>query len=536
MVAQRTPKSTRIARQTTSHPTRREVFGSSSPSPRVTVTYAGRKKASLGPMTHRSSNRPSTFKRQLRSSPESESEYTPSDAEPAPSACSSLLSLSSLSSLSDSDDDEPPVPVLTRLMAREAEVKKTLQKVNAELVEAQQTLQSVKDEVQVLQGGDEAPYMCTTCLDFLSQPYSLACGHSFCVNCVNKLAIIFSNSRKNISCPECRAVQGHFTPIPNFTMQSQVEAFMRARGVSCSKREKTSSSACAPPPPPPPSSPSTNGPACFGLSSSSSISSTPIRRLVPTSPLIDRASGLAIDDSSIIIVSKFIHATFSSQKLQPLIFQLVAFPFSPPKTYSTLLFISLYLTSGTLRDQVIYPHNQQEIINRGITDDDLLKILQVIQMENVIEHEGGWDSVREWRDALSGGDKQKIAWARLIYHRPKVRDLVVPTPLLRLSAHVFRLWYAILDEATSLVPPEMEGRMMEYATELGITLLTVSHRPSLWKYHAMILHYYDGQGGYVFTKLDAEKRLALQTEKQALKAKLSDVPRMKARLAELKGF
>ncbi|KAJ3785293.1 adrenoleukodystrophy protein [Lentinula aff. detonsa] len=186
----------------------------------------------------------------------------------------------------------------------------------------------------------------------------------------------------------------------------------------------------------------------------------------------------------------------------------------PPASAFILIPQRPYLTSGTLRDQVIYPHSKQEMIARGSTDDDLLNILQVIQMDSVVEREGGWDSVREWRDALSGGDKQKIAWARLFYHRPK---------------------YAILDEATSLVPPEMEGRMMEYATKLGITLLTVSHRPSLWKYHAMILHY-DGQGGYVFTKLDAEKRLALQTEKQALEAKLSDVPRMKARLAELKGF
>ena len=56
--------------------------------------------------------------------------------------------------------------------------------------------------------------------------------------------------------------------------------------------------------------------------------------------------------------------------------------------------------------------------------------------------------------------------------------------------------YAVLDEATSLVPTEIEGMMMDHATELGITLLTVSHRPSLWKYHAMILHY-DGLGGYV---------------------------------------
>lgn len=96
-------------------------------------------------------------------------------------------------------------------------------------------------------------------------------------------------------------------------------------------------------------------------------------------------------------------------------------------------------------------------------------------MDGIVEREGGWDAAREWRDALSGGDQQKIAWVRLFYHSPR---------------------YAILDEATSLVPPEMEGMMMEHATKLGITLLTVSHRPSLWKYHAMILHY-DGQGGYV---------------------------------------
>jgi ATP-binding cassette subfamily D (ALD) long-chain fatty acid import protein len=56
----------------------------------------------------------------------------------------------------------------------------------------------------------------------------------------------------------------------------------------------------------------------------------------------------------------------------------------------------------------------------GVIDDDLLTILRVVQMDNIVEREGGWDTAREWRDALSGGDKQKIAWARLFYHRPKV--------------------------------------------------------------------------------------------------------------------
>jgi len=60
-------------------------------------------------------------------------------------------------------------------------------------------------------------------------------------------------------------------------------------------------------------------------------------------------------------------------------------------------------------------------------------------------------------------------------------------------------------------------------------LMTVSHRPSLWKYHNLILQY-DGQGGYVFTDLDAEKRLALQEEKQKLEYKMTEVPKLKVRL------
>ncbi|PPQ64758.1 hypothetical protein CVT26_002702 [Gymnopilus dilepis] len=173
-----------------------------------------------------------------------------------------------------------------------------------------------------------------------------------------------------------------------------------------------------------------------------------------------------------------------------------------------------YLPLGTLRDQIIYPHSQEEMVQRGVADEDLLNILTVVQMSNIVEREGGWDAVKEWRESLSGGDQQKIAWARLFYHHPK---------------------YAVLDEATSLVPADIEGMMMEHAAKLNITLLTVSHRPSLWKYHALILHY-DGQGSYVFTKLDAKKRLALQEEKQLLETKLLEVPKMKARLSELKSL
>lgn len=56
----------------------------------------------------------------------------------------------------------------------------------------------------------------------------------------------------------------------------------------------------------------------------------------------------------------------------------------------------------------------------GITDADLFNVLSAVQMDTIVEREGGWDAAKEWRDALSGGDKQKIAWARLFYHNPKV--------------------------------------------------------------------------------------------------------------------
>ncbi|CAG8553057.1 6149_t:CDS:10 [Paraglomus brasilianum] len=173
-----------------------------------------------------------------------------------------------------------------------------------------------------------------------------------------------------------------------------------------------------------------------------------------------------------------------------------------------------YLSLGTLRDQIIYPHTVEDMKKRNITDDDLHKILDIVQFGTIVEREGGWNREREWKDALSGGDKQRIAMARLFYHKPR---------------------YAILDECTSAVSMEIEKIMYTHATELGISLLTVSHRPSLWKYHNFILQY-DGQRGYVFTKLDAERRLALQEEKQMLEHKMVEVPKLKSRLNDLKAM
>ncbi|KAL2072974.1 hypothetical protein VTL71DRAFT_10298 [Oculimacula yallundae] len=171
-----------------------------------------------------------------------------------------------------------------------------------------------------------------------------------------------------------------------------------------------------------------------------------------------------------------------------------------------------YLSAGSLRQQIIYPDSLRTMHSKGITDADLLSILTILDLDHLVSSfPAGWDAEAEWRDVLSGGLQQRVAMARLFYNKPK---------------------YAILDECTSSVTLEMEKIMYEQAKSLGITLMTVSHRRSLWKYHSRILQF-DGQGEYVFTKLDAEKRLELEDEREELEMKLRQVPEIERRIEEL---
>ncbi|OMJ08894.1 ATP-binding cassette sub-family D member 2 [Smittium culicis] len=125
-----------------------------------------------------------------------------------------------------------------------------------------------------------------------------------------------------------------------------------------------------------------------------------------------------------------------------------------------------YMCIGTLRDQIIYPDTYEEMIQNGCTDRDLLEILKVATLEYLPDREGGLDSVKAWNDVLSGGERQRMCMARLFYHQPI---------------------FAILDECTSAVSFETEGKMYDYAKSIGITLITISHRNSLAKYHDYIL-------------------------------------------------
>lgn len=141
-----------------------------------------------------------------------------------------------------------------------------------------------------------------------------------------------------------------------------------------------------------------------------------------------------------------------------------------------------YMTLGTLRDQIIYPHTSLEFAASGKNDAVLRTLLKEVHLEYLADREGGFDAVNDWMDVLSGGEKQRIAMARLFYHHPQ---------------------FAILDECTSAVSVDVEGFLYSHCKELNITLFTVSHRKTLWKYHEYML-VFDGRGAYEFKPMTAE--------------------------------
>jgi len=174
-----------------------------------------------------------------------------------------------------------------------------------------------------------------------------------------------------------------------------------------------------------------------------------------------------------------------------------------------------YLPIGTLRDQVIYPHSEMDMRDSGRRDSEIQTVLEEVRLGYLTEREGGWDVRKEWKDVLSGGEKQRISFARILYHEPR---------------------YVVIDEGTSAVSSDVEGLLYEKCKERSVTLLTISTRVSLKKYHAWDLDLGQGEEGdeWTFDRIGTEEeKESVERELEILRERLSKVEGWKGRRAEI---
>jgi putative ATP-binding cassette transporter len=115
-----------------------------------------------------------------------------------------------------------------------------------------------------------------------------------------------------------------------------------------------------------------------------------------------------------------------------------------------------YMPLGTLRQVLHYPANEDERPN-----DVLEAALKRCGMAHLIRR---LDEVDQWESILSGGELQRIGFARLLVMQPDI---------------------AILDEATAALDTASQASMMElFQNELAhVTLISVGHRAELADFH-----------------------------------------------------
>ncbi len=126
-----------------------------------------------------------------------------------------------------------------------------------------------------------------------------------------------------------------------------------------------------------------------------------------------------------------------------------------------------YMILGTLRDQLLYPKLDTEM------DEDRLKaVLVQVNLPNLHERHGGFDTEQDWAAVLSLGEQQRLIFARLLLDQPT---------------------YAILDEATSALDIHNEALLYEHLQSSDISFLSVGHRPTLNRYHSSVLSLMEDQ-------------------------------------------
>ncbi|MBV8359626.1 MAG: ABC transporter ATP-binding protein/permease [Deltaproteobacteria bacterium] len=115
-----------------------------------------------------------------------------------------------------------------------------------------------------------------------------------------------------------------------------------------------------------------------------------------------------------------------------------------------------YMILGSLRAQLCYPRAT------GVSDEELRRELNQVNLLDLLDRIGGLDAEFNWPDVLSGGEQQRLAFARLFLNRPR---------------------FAFLDEATSALDPVNEAMLYRRLAATPITFVSAGHRESLAEYH-----------------------------------------------------
>ncbi|MFV7441555.1 ABC transporter ATP-binding protein/permease [Acinetobacter pittii] len=120
-----------------------------------------------------------------------------------------------------------------------------------------------------------------------------------------------------------------------------------------------------------------------------------------------------------------------------------------------------YIPTGTLQAALCYP-NQHQYFDH----DQCAEILKTVHLEHLIEK---LDTEDRWQQKLSGGEQQRLAFARALLQQPD---------------------FLFLDEATSAIDPETEQSLYQavLATLPHAAIISVAHRESLTQYHDHILN------------------------------------------------
>ena len=122
-----------------------------------------------------------------------------------------------------------------------------------------------------------------------------------------------------------------------------------------------------------------------------------------------------------------------------------------------------YMAYGSLRQQVLYPQMESEV---GESADELIaQLLEDFGLSNILD-DWGLDGVATWEDVLSIGEQQRLSFARVVHSRPRL---------------------VIMDEATSTLDLQDEALCMQRIIDEEIAMLTIAHRPSVVRYHQLML-------------------------------------------------